>query len=137
MIPAPRELRAGCSFLVRECQLIKENKQANTSDYVIKFGGNVTVSGQFNLTWILSKFNFQRAGNTLDMFHVYISHMRIGVWTPRNMRQLKRGGWGRKLRGYVINMVLFSSSTSSGEDWRNHFILRQFYYGECKIRLHF
>lgn len=37
------------------------------------------------------------------MFYVSISHVRISVWTLRNMQHLKRGGWGRKLRGHVIN----------------------------------
>lgn len=52
MILTLRELTGGCSFLVKECQGIEENKQANTSDYLVMFKNNVSVAGQFNLALI-------------------------------------------------------------------------------------
>ena len=41
-------------------------------------------------------------------------------------------GWGRKLRAHMMNTVPLSGGINFHEDWRYHFSLKQFYYGECK-----
>lgn len=93
---------------------------ANTSNYIIRFIGNITVPGQFHLSSILSKLSYWRAGNIRSMFYVYISHTRVCVCMPRHMRQLEgrleeKTEWPHDKHGAPI--------FGFGDDWRGHFYI--------------